>query len=66
MSKLETIERQIEKLSPEELAEFRAWYFSFDAEGWDEQFTRDVEAGKLDALADRALRAHEAGQSRKL
>lgn len=66
MSKVEMIERQIEELSPEDLAIFRAWYASFDAQAWDEQFTVDVEAGKLDSLADRALQAHEAGQSTKL
>ena len=66
MSKVESIERQIEALSSEGLATFRAWYSSFDVKAWDEQFTEDVEVGKLDTLADRALRAHEAGQSTKL
>ncbi len=66
MRKVDLIERQIEELSSEELAMFRAWYASFDAQAWDEQFTADVEAGKLDDMADRALRAHEAGQSTKL
>jgi hypothetical protein len=66
MSKVESIEQQIEKLSPEELAAFRAWYATFDAEAWDRQFEADVKAGKLDALADNALRAHRSGQSTKL
>jgi hypothetical protein len=66
MSKVENLEKQIRQLSPEELAEFRRWYADFDAELWDRQFEADVKAGKLDALAERALRAHEAGQSTKL
>ena len=66
MSKVESIEQQIETLSPEELAKFRAWYASFDAQAWDAQFTADVEAGKLDTIADDALHAHEAGQSTML
>lgn len=66
MSKVELIEQQIEKLSPEELAAFRSWYASFDAEAWDRQFETDVKAGKLDALADKATRAHTSGQSTKL
>lgn len=66
MSKVENLEKQIRQLSPEELTEFRRWYASFDAELWDRQFESDVKAGKLDALAERALRAHEAGQSTKL
>lgn len=66
MSKIELIEQQIEKLSPAELAAFRTWYASFDAEAWDRQFEADVKAGKLDALAEDALRGHTSGQSTKL
>lgn len=66
MSKVEAIEKQIEKLSPDELAAFRRWYAAFDAESWDRQFEADVKAGKLDALADRALCAHTSGQSKPL
>jgi hypothetical protein len=66
MSKVEAIEQQIENLSPAELAAFRRWYAAFDAEAWDRQFETDVKAGKLDALADKALRAHTSGQSTKL
>lgn len=66
MSKVELIEQQIEKLSPAELAAFRRWYVAFDAEAWDRQFEADVKTGKLDALADKALRAHTSGHSTKL
>ncbi len=66
MSKIEAIEEQIENLSPDELAAFRQWYASFDAEAWDRQFEIDVKAGKLDTLADEALRAHLSGQSKPL
>ncbi len=66
MSKVEAIEQQIEQLSPAELAAFRSWYGAFDAEAWDHQLDADVQAGKLDALADNALRAYKSGQSTKL
>jgi len=66
MSKVEAIEQQIEKLSADELAVFRRWYANFDAEAWDRQFETDVKAGKLDALAETALRAHTSGQSKPL
>jgi hypothetical protein len=66
MSKVESIEQQIENLSPVELAAFRRWYAAFDAAAWDNQFDADVKAGKLDAFADKALRAHTSGQSTKL
>jgi len=66
MSKVEAIEEQIEKLSPDELAAFRRWYAAFDAEIWDRQFEADVKTGKLDALAEKALRDHTSGQSKPL
>jgi hypothetical protein len=66
MGKLENIERQIKDLSPQEMADLREWFTAFDAEAWDRQFEADVRAGKLDALADKALRAHAAGTTTKL
>ena len=66
MAKVEDIEKQLRELTPQELAEFRARFAAFDAEIWDRQFEADVEAGKLDALAERALRAHAEGRSTKL
>ena len=66
MSRVESVEKQIEEFSEHELAAFRIWYASFDAKVWDSQFEADVKAGKLDELAERALRAHASGQSTKL
>lgn len=66
MSRLESIESQIQQLSPEELVALREWFAAYDAEVWDRQFEDDVHAGKLDALAERALRDHQAGRSTKL
>ena len=63
MSKLEAIEKKVSGLSPEELSKFRRWFAEFDAAAWDRQIERDVKAGKLDALADEALREHAAGKS---
>jgi hypothetical protein len=65
MNQVELIEKQIEKLTSEELATFRMWYAAFDAEAWDRQFEADVKAGKVDALADKALRDHTSGQTTK-
>lgn len=66
MEKVKKVEREVQKFSAEELAKFRQWFAAFDAEAWDRQFEADVKAGKLDALADRALRDHTAGKSTKL
>jgi hypothetical protein len=66
MSKVESLEKQIAQLSPEELTEFRRWFAEFDGRLWDRQFEADVKAGKLDAFAEKALRDHASGRSSKL
>lgn len=66
MRKIEEIEQQIRNLSDAELTEFRQWYAQFDAQVWDEKFDADVRAGKLDALGEKARRAHAQGKSTKL
>ncbi len=58
MSDVEQIKNQISRLSPQELADFRAWYARFDADEWDRQIGQDAAADKLNALADEALQAH--------
>ncbi len=66
MGKVEKIERQIKELSEAELSELREWFTAFDAEAWDRQFEADVRSGKLDALAEKALKAHSSGATTKL
>jgi hypothetical protein len=66
MSKIEKIEQEIQALSPEELAQFRAWFLEYDWAIWDRQIERDAEAGRLDNLAARALRDHAAGTTTPL
>lgn len=66
MDKLEQLEEQVENLSEEELAQFRAWFLEFDWQMWDRQLERDIASGKLDGLADKALRDHASGKSTRL
>jgi hypothetical protein len=66
MSKIEQIEQEIQALSPEELAQFRAWFLEYDWAIWDRQIERDAEAGRLDDLAARALRDYSAGKTTPL
>jgi hypothetical protein len=56
MSTIQEIEDAIRKLPAEDLAALRAWFAEFDAAAWDRQFEQDVAAGRLDELADEALR----------
>jgi hypothetical protein len=66
MSKVEKIEQEVQALSPTELAEFRAWFLEYDWAAWDRQLERDVQAGRLDAFAEKALRDHAAGKTTPL
>ena len=66
MSKVETLEREIEKLSAEELAAFRDWFANYDADAWDRQMEADVKAGKLDRLAAEALAEHKRGETKEI
>lgn len=66
MTTAEDIEKAVAQLSPRELAKFRAWFEAFEAERFDAAISRDADAGKLDPLADEALAAHRAGQTREL
>lgn len=59
---LQEIELAVSELSPKELAAFRVWFAEFDAAIWDKQFEADVEKGKLDALAQKALQHLKEGR----
>jgi hypothetical protein len=53
-------------LPPAELAEFREWFLRFDGDRWDEQLERDAKSGKLDSLAQAALREFRRGETNPL
>ena len=55
MRTITEIEQAVQKLEPQELAQFREWFARFDGAQWDLQIERDAAAGRLDALADEAL-----------
>ena len=63
---IQEIERAISELSPDELARFREWFEEFDARVWDEQLERDARSGKLNKLADKAIRDYRAGKAKEL
>ncbi len=61
MTNVEEIKTAITRLSPQALGELRAWYEQFDSQEWDGQIEADVEAGRLDSLAEDAIRSFRAG-----
>jgi len=67
MSRVDELKEQVLALSVDELAELRAWMLEEqDWDAWDAQLERDVRNGRLDALAEEALRDHAAGKTTPL
>jgi len=62
MSTAKEIADAVQRLSAAELAAFRAWFAEFDADAWDRQIEADFRTGRLDALADEAIRDLNAGR----
>lgn len=59
---LAELEKEVQNLSPEELRRFSQWVEEYTAKQWDEQFVRDVSAGKLGNAGRKADAAFDAGQ----
>lgn len=66
MSTVHEIETAIAKLSRDEFLAFRDWFSEFDAAALDTQFEEDALAGRLNALADEAIRDLREGRCRDL
>jgi len=66
MTTVYEIETAVAHLPQQGLTEFRAWFDAFDAKNWDDQIQTDAVSGKLDALANEALRDFSEGRSRSL
>ncbi len=65
-SKVKALEKEVQDLSRDEPASFRSWFVKYDAAAWDRRIGADVEAGRLDAPAAKAVEAQERGESRDL
>ena len=66
MTKVEQLEKEVQTLTPEELASFRNWFAEYDWLVWDRQLEADVAAGKLDKFAAEALAEFERGETTEL
>ena len=62
MTTVQENQESVAHLAEPELGKFRSWFEEFDANAWDKQFERDVKSGKLDSLADEALRDAASGR----
>ena len=66
MTRIDEIEKAVEQLSPAEMAKFRAWFAELQGKLLDERIEADVNAGRLDWLAEEALAEHARGKTRKI
>jgi hypothetical protein len=66
MGRVESLQEQVQALSREEFAQFRACLLDRDWADWDVQVEHDVQAGRLDSLADQARRDHASGKTTAL
>jgi hypothetical protein len=66
MSTVEAITAAIAELPPDQVAQVRKWLNERAEAEWDAQIEHDEAAGRLDALADRALAEYRAGRTRPL
>lgn len=66
MSNVEDIEKAVASLPPADLARFRAWFEAFEAKMFDDKIEADAWSGRLDRLAEEALKAHRDGRTREL
>ena len=66
MTKLESLEEEIKRLSPAEMAQLRDWFLELDADQWDREIERDANSGKLEKVFEKSLADHHADKSREL
>jgi len=66
MSKIESIEHEIERLDDQSFAIFRTWFIEYENSRWDRQIEADAVTGRLDSLIAEALAEHRAGNTKSL
>jgi hypothetical protein len=66
MITVKELAKAIAGLSPEHLAEFRAWFKSFDAARWDRRIEENVTSGKLDRIVEKAIGDYRKGKEKPL
>ena len=66
MTTVQEIAKAVQHLPERELYSFRSWFEEFDAGVWDRQFEQDVQSGRLDALANQAVKDLKANRCARL
>jgi hypothetical protein len=66
MTQVQRIEEEVASLPKVELAKFRSWFENFDAKAWDKQIEKDIDSGKLDDMANKAIADFKAGNYKEI
>ena len=64
MITVKELAKAVSGLSPEQLAEFRAWFKSFDTARWDRKIDEDVTSGRLGRILEKALGDYHKGKEK--
>jgi hypothetical protein len=62
---LKELKQAVQQLSEQEFKVFEEWFDNFRAEVWDKQIKSDVQAGKLNKMAEQALSDFRKGKFTK-
>lgn len=66
MSTVSEIENALETLPVDDAWKVAGWLRNYLDEKWDRQIDDDIDSGRLDKLADKALADHHAGRVKPL
>ncbi|MEI6647867.1 MAG: hypothetical protein WCP12_17655 [bacterium] len=66
MTTVQEIEKAIQGLPENELYSFRTWFDEYASSVWEKNFEQDVQRGKLDQLADEAIKDLQANRCTRL
>jgi len=66
MTKLKNLEREVQRLTRDEMAAFRAWFREYDSDAWNRQIEEEIQTGKLDSLAEEAVAAYRTGRTKEI
>ena len=66
MTLLDSFKRFIRNLAPHDYSSFREWFLGYEADLWDRRIEKDALSGRLDGLAEEAVKAYNSGNTRPL
>lgn len=66
MTTVEEIEKAIQSLPKNEVAELSAWFDEFESQLWDDQIGDDARSGRFDSLYAQAIAELDAGETKPL